>query len=138
MGSITPIILQKIPGGAEYAPITKKISVNNIVADKINLLTHNGAPSFNLTQRDLTNNTTPYITDEELTKILDEAHPLVFGDVLLQYLKAFRSAFENHVHNKFGAAPPCDNKTQGNSVADFKTIAPVLEGQMLSKNVRTN
>jgi hypothetical protein len=125
-------------GGAEFEPTTKTISVNNIVADKINLLTHKGSPIFNLTQRDLGNNTTPYITDEELTKILDEAHPLVFGDVLLEYLKAFRSAFENHVHNKFGAAPPTDNITQGNSVNDFKTLAPKLEGVMLSKNVRTN
>lgn len=126
------------PGGAEIAPTTKKISVNNIVADKINLLTHNGSPTFNLTNRDLVNNTTPYITDAELNKILNEAHPLVFGDVLLEYLKAFRSAFENHVHNKFGAAPPTDNITQGNSVNDFKTLAPKLEGVMLSKNVRTN
>lgn len=125
-------------GGSTLAPTTKKISVNNIVADKINLLTHKGSPTFNLTQRDLNNNTTPYITDEELAKILDEAHPLVFGDVLLEYLKAFRSAFENHVHNKFGAAPPTDNVTQGNSVNDFKTLAPKLEGVMLSKNVRTN
>ena len=30
----------------------KKISVNNIVADKINLLTYNGSPNFNLTERD--------------------------------------------------------------------------------------
>jgi hypothetical protein len=125
-------------GGPIFEPNTKKISVNNIVADKINLLTYKGSPTFNLTQRNLANNTTPYITDEELNKILEEAHPLVFGDVLLEYLKAFRSAFENHVHNKFGAAPPTDNITQGYSVNDFKTLAPKLEGVMLSKNVRTN
>ena len=125
-------------GGPTYEPATKSISVNNIVADKINLLTHNGSPTFNLTQRNLSEGTTPYITDDELNKILNEAHPLVFGDVLLEYLKAFRSAFENHVHNKFGAAPPTDNLTKGNSVNDFKVLAPKLEGTMLSKNVRTN
>ena len=116
----------------------KKISVNNIVADKINLITYNGAPNFNITQRDLLNNTTPYITDDELNNILETAHPLVFGDVLLEYLKALRSAFESHVHNHFGAAPPTDNVTIGNSVADFKNLAPKLEATMLSKNVRTN
>lgn len=117
---------------------SKKISVNNIVADKINLLTYNGAPNFNLTQRDLLNSTTPYITDDELNTILSTAHPLVFGDILLEYLKAMRAAFDTHVHNQFGAAPPTDNKTIGNAVSDFRTLAPKLESVMLSKNVRTN
>jgi hypothetical protein len=125
-------------GGPSYTPATKKISVNNIVADKINLLTYNGSPNFNLTQRDLLNSTTPYITDEELSNILADAHPLVFGDVLIEYLKAMRAAFDTHVHNHFGAAPPTDNKTIGNAVSDFKTLAPKLEAVMLSKNVRTN
>ena len=117
---------------------TKKISVNNIVADKINLLTYNGSPNFNLTERDLLNSTTPYITDDELNTILSNAHPLVFGDVLLEYLKALRAAFDTHVHNQFGAAPPTDNKTIGKAVADFRSLAPKLESVMLSKNVRTN
>ena len=125
-------------GGPVYEPLTKKISVNNIVADKINLLTYNGAPSFNLTNRDLLNSTTPYITDDELDTILSTAHPLVFGDILLEYLKAMRAAFDTHVHNHFGAAPPTDNKTIGNAVSDFRTLAPKLESVMLSKNVRTN
>ena len=116
----------------------KKISVNNIVADKINLISHNGSPDYNLTQRDLIKRTTPYITDEELDKILTTSHPLVFGDVLLQYLKALRLAFDNHVHNKFGAAPPTDNVTISNAVADFRKLAPILEENMLSKNVTTN
>ena len=116
----------------------KEISVNNIVADKINLITYNGSPNFNVTQRDLLNSTTPYITDDELNNILTTAHPLVFGDVLLEYLKALRTAFYSHVHNNFGASPPTDNVTIGNSVADFKNLAPRLEETMLSKNVRTN
>lgn len=117
---------------------TKVISVNNIVADKINLITYNGSPNFNVTERDLLNRTTPYITDDELSNILSEAHPLVFGDVLLEYLKALRMAFDSHVHNYFGAGPPTDNTTISNSVADFKTLAPKLEAIMLSKNVTTN
>jgi len=125
-------------GGASFTPATKQISVNNIVADKINLLTYNGSPNFNLTQRDLLNSTTPYITDDELNNILSDAHPLVFGDVLLEYLKALRAAFDTHVHNQFGAAPPTDNKTIGNAVSDFRSLAPKLESVMLSKNVRTN
>ena len=117
---------------------TKKISVNNIVADKINLLTYNGSPNFNLTERDLINSTTPYITDDEMNTILSTAHPLVFGDILLEYLKALRVAFDSHIHNHFGMAPPTDNKTLGNAVSQFKILAPKLESTMLSKNIKIN
>lgn len=117
---------------------TKKISVNNIVADKINLLTYNGSPNFNLTERDLVNSTTPYITDDEVNTILSTAHPLVFGDILLEYLKALRAAFDSHIHNNFGMAPPTDNVTLGASVSQFRIIAPKLESTMLSKNIRIN
>jgi len=139
---VNPAYIQ-IKSGFNYSensnqPNTKKISVNNIVADKINLITYNGSPNFNVTQRDLLKNTTPYITDDELNNIIETAHPLVFGDVLLQYLQALRAAFESHVHNNFGASSPTDNVTIGNSVADFKNLAPKLEATMLSKNVRTN
>jgi hypothetical protein len=117
---------------------TEKISVNNIVANKINLLTYNGSPNFNLTERDLINNTTPYITDDEMNTILSTAHPLVFGDILLEYLKALRSAFDSHIHNNFGMAPPTDNVTLGASVSQFRILAPKLETTMLSKNIRIN
>ena len=116
----------------------QKISVNNIVADKINLLTYDGSPNFNLTERDLVNSTTPYITDDEMNTILSTAHPLVFGDVLLEYLKALRSAFDSHIHNHFGMAPPTDNVTLGASVSQFRILAPKLESKMLSKNIRIN
>ena len=116
----------------------KKISVNNIVADKINLLTYNGSPTFDLTNRDLINNKTPYITDDELNTILTTAHPLVFGDILLEYLVALRLAFQNHVHNHFGAEIPTDRKDKGSSVQDFRKLATELETKMLSKNIRIN
>jgi hypothetical protein len=116
----------------------KEISVNNIVADKINLLTYNGTPNFNLTERNLINNTTPYITDDEMNTILSTAHPLAFGDVVLEYLKALRAAFESHVHNNFGTTPPTDNTTLGASVSQFKLLAPKLESTMLSKNIKIN
>jgi hypothetical protein len=137
--NINPAYIQ-IKNGFNYTDnnTNKKISVNNIVADKINLLTYNGTPNFNLTERDLLNNTTPYITDSEIDNILSTAHPLVFGDVLLEYLKALRAAFDSHVHNKFGAAPPTDNVTLGNSVDEFRKVAPKLESIMLSKNIKIN
>lgn len=115
-----------------------KISVNNIVADKINLLTYNGSPTFDLTNRDLINNKTPYITDDELNTILTTAHPMVFGDVLLEYLIALRQAFQSHIHNAYGAAPPTDNINVGSSVSAFGIKAAELENKMLSKNIRIN
>jgi hypothetical protein len=109
-------------------------TVANIVANKINLITHaDGSPRFNVTDPDV------LITDDELNRILSEAHQVPFGDVLLQYLKLLRDAFLTHVHNGSGN-PPTDLTISGNkqSVAIFKTNADNLENSMLSKNVRIN
>ena len=62
----------------------EKGTVTNVVANKINLITHSGGyPRFNVT------NQTDLISDEELFKILSPetaggAHRLPFGDVLLE------------------------------------------------------
>lgn len=120
---------------------TKKISVNNIVANKINLLTYdNGANSetdniFNLTTRDEKNNTTPYITDDELNKIIETAHPLVFGDKLVEYLELLRNAFLTHNHNDFGISTPIQANP---NVSKYITNAKRLEKEMLSKNIKIN
>jgi hypothetical protein len=135
---VNPAYIQIKNGFSLASENNKKISVTNIVSEKINLITYNGNPNFNMAERDLLNRTTPYITDSEIETILSEAHPLVFGDVLIEYLKALRAAFDAHIHNNFGASPPTDNVTKSNAVADFRTLAPKLEATMLSKNVRTN
>ena len=109
-------------------------TVTNIVANKINLLTHkDGYPRFNLTNQD------NLIGDDELLKILETAHPLPFGDLLVQYLKLLKNAFINHVHNNNGR-PPTDLVTDGNqqAVLEFKKSAEDLENRMLSKNIRIN
>lgn len=111
-----------------------KGSVTNIVANKINLLTHkDGAPRFNLTnQEDL-------ISESELLKILETAHPLPFGDILVQYLTLLKNAFLNHVHNNNGKSPT-DLVIGGakQDVKEFKKNAEDLENRMLSKNIRIN
>ena len=109
-------------------------TVANIVANKINLITHrDGSPRFNITDPDV------LITDDELNKILVEAHQVPFGDVLLQYLRLLKDAFLSHVHNGSGN-PPTDLTISGNkqAVAAFKLKADDLEKSMLSKNVRIN
>lgn len=112
----------------------EKITVTNIVSNKINLLTHkDGSPRFNLSDQDM------QITDEELAKILETAHQLGFGDIQLEYLKLLKDAFLNHVHNGSGSNPT-DLTGSGNklSVETFKNKADALEAQMLSKNIRIN
>ena len=106
-------------------------TVTNIVSNKINLLTHkDGNPKFNLTNQD------NLISDEELSRVLEEAHQLPFGDILLEYLILLKNAFFNHVHN--GSTPT--ELITGNklSVAEFRLKADELEKRMLSKNIRIN
>jgi len=109
-------------------------SVINHVANKINLLTHkNGVPNFNLT------NQTNLISDDELATILEGAHQLPFGDIVLEYFRLMKDAIFNHVHNGSGNVAT-DLIGDGNkqSIAVFKAKADDLEKQMLSKNIRIN
>jgi hypothetical protein len=113
---------------------TKKGTITTIVANKINLITHdNGSPRFNITGQDT------LISDEEMDKILTEAHQMVFGDVLLEYLILLKEALFSHVHNGNGKSPT-DLTTSGNkqALALFKSKANDLEKAMLSLNVRIN
>ena len=107
-------------------------SMTNIVSNKINLISHNGTPKFNLNQETL-------LSDSEMLRILDEAHQLPFGDVLLEYLKLMKDALFSHVHNGSGN-PPTDLTISGNkqALAAFKSKADSLEKAMLSRNVRIN
>lgn len=109
-------------------------TVTNIVSNKINLLTHKeGSPRFNLTDQE------QLITDEEMLNILNDAHQLPFGDILLDYLKLLKNAILSHVHNGSGN-PSTDLTSSGNikSIANLKANAEDLENKMLSKNIRIN
>lgn len=100
----------------------------NIVSDKINLITHkDGAPRFIL------NNQDSMISKEELDKIINEAHPLVFGDTLIKYLRLLRDAFLNHVHAYNGLKPE-----DLSGVNDIEECLKFDLDSMLSKNIRIN
>lgn len=118
---------------------TKNVTVTNIVSDKINLLTYNGSPKFdNLTIVNKNTRESEYINNETLQDILDDAHPLVFGDTLVEYLKLLKSALVGHVHNGCDK-PPTDRTDKGIQVLnDFVTKAEKLEKAMLSNNIRIN
>jgi hypothetical protein len=106
-----------------------KGSIINIMANKINLLGYaDSQPRFNINQID-------QLSSDEIFNILENAHPIPFGDVLIQYLRLLRTAFINHVHNNNGLKP---TGTGDKSVEKFVKQAEALEAQMLSKNVRIN
>ena len=107
----------------------RKGSVANIMANKINLLGYlDSSPRFNINQID-------QLSNDEILKILETAHPVPFGDILVQYLRLFKTAFINHVHNNNGLKP---TGTGDKSVQNFVKQAEALENDMLSKNIRIN
>ena len=116
-------------------PISKKDSnnkeigtVTNIVANKINLLTHkDGNPRFNLTNQD------DLISNDEILKILDEAHPLMFGDKVLEFLKLIKDALNNHVHPYHGKK--WEDLGSNTTIKDMNQFN--LD-ELLSKNIRIN
>jgi hypothetical protein len=112
----------------------EKGSVTNIISNKINLITHKGgSPSFNVTNQD------DLISDDELLNIINNGHPLGFGDIQLQYFRLIKDAIIGHVHNGHGN-PATDLTGSGNkqALANFKSKADALESQMLSTNIRIN
>lgn len=68
-------------------------SAVNVVADKINLLSYQSIDAFDLTNRQ------DYISNDELRKIIEQAHKLPYGDILVSFLRLFVKAFLTHTHN---------------------------------------
>lgn len=99
-------------------------SVINIVADRINLLSHDSRTYFNL------NDPKHLITDDEMKRILEEAHPLVYGDELIALMKKLIDLFQEHTH-PFPQKPPTFIGTQLDTLNTDLT-------QLLSKSVKTN
>lgn len=100
----------------------------NVVSNKINLLTHkNGSPRFDLADQD------SMISEDEMTKIISEAHQLVFGDKLIEFLILQRAAFANHAHAYPGMKPQdLQGATDIDKYLDFNLKS------LLSKNIRIN
>lgn len=99
-------------------------STINIVADRINLLSHDSRTPFTL------NDSKELITDDELERILEKAHPLPYGDDLINFLKELVEVIRTHVH-KFPKDPPDFTEPQ------IKTLSKPLEN-MLSNSIRIN
>ena len=71
------------------------------------------------------------ITKEEYDNIIQKAHQLPFGDVLIDFLKILVKAFSNHVHAYPGLPP---DLTQ----IEVKKLLEYEMDKILSKNIRIN
>lgn len=100
----------------------------NIVADRINLLSHDSRNVFQLTDPQ------ELITNNEMSKIMETAHPMVYGDKLVEYLQAFMEIFLKHSHSW-----PQDRA--GSTLEDkYKTFCQDTQQlqNMLSQSIKIN
>lgn len=99
-------------------------SLVNIVADRINLLSHDSRTSFRLGDRkDL-------VDDDTLKDVMKNAHPLPYGDDLVYWLRKLVEVFKSHTH-PYVMLPPAFNE------ADKEVLNTDLS-DYLSEAVRIN
>jgi hypothetical protein len=99
-------------------------TVVNIVGDKINLISHKGEHNFDLTDPE------KMITNETQTKINSDAHPLVYGDKLLEFLELLKEYVKIHVHAYHGL--PSNDETSKINLLNFDLDT------ILNKNINSN
>ncbi len=99
-------------------------SVINFVANKLNLISYDGEHNFNLTDPK------GLISDEEQEIINKEAHPLVYGDILIEFLNLMKKYVSAHVHPYHGL--PADPSTITTDVLRFDL------NTILNKNINSN
>ena len=78
----------------------------SLVADEINLLSHNGDGAT----KDLANHDGEILNDDAMIEIIEKAHVLPYGDVLVDFLTMFLQMFKSHTH-KYANLPPCPDDT---------------------------
>lgn len=101
----------------------KKGSGNaTIVGEDINLISTESSDAFKLTDRE------KLISDEEMDRIIKEAHKLPYGDLLVEFLKIFRKAMVTHTH-PYPMIPPVQDSNMLNLIR-------YNVDEILSKHVR--
>lgn len=99
-------------------------STATLVADEINLIANKGKRYFNTTDN------VDLISDEEMQKIVQTAHVLPYGDVLVEFLTYFLKMFKEHAHPFPGLPTILPSGNEGFFNYDLNKI--------LSNNVRIN
>ena len=68
--------------------------------------------------------------EDSYQKIIDKAHQLPYGDILVEFLELFRRTFLNHVH-PYPGLPPCQTE-------DYIQTSTYDLDKILSDSVRIN
>lgn len=118
----TKIIKEQVPlNNSDKQPVEN--STINIVANKINLLSHK-TNNYKLTDPNY------LITPQEQIKIEEEGHPLVYGDKLIELLKLIKEFITTHVHPYNGMSPVKDTIVQKILNYDLN--------QIINENIKSN
>lgn len=111
--------------GISNKPLQEAMSMVNIVADKINLISYKNEEDKNHGKPLAQNG--KILTNEDMDNIMEKLHQLPYGDILCEYLEILKTAFLNHVH-PYPGIRPCQSGTPAMEAAvklDFnKTLSP--------------
>jgi hypothetical protein len=99
-----------------------------LVANEINLISSSpqAKKTFN------TNDNHDMISDSEMKNILEKAHRLPYGDILVEFLQLFKNAFINHTHTGMTELKPVAGGEGMGAFLDFDLP------DILSNNIRIN
>lgn len=97
-------------------------STATIVADKINLIGNDTTEIARVTSQD------HLIDDGTMNSIIEKAHQLPYGDILIEFLELFIKAFRDHTH-AFPMDPPVPT-------TDYLSLVGYELKKILSKTVR--
>lgn len=100
-----------------------------IVGDDVVLLSSKGFPYFDFNDKD------ENISDETMKEIIEKAHQLPYGDILVDFLQMFIRMFKSHTH-KYHNMPPCPDSES--LKFDTKYPSENLDDELLSKHVKIN
>ena len=101
----------------------EKSSIINVVADRINLVSHDGNHTYELT------NNEKLITAETQNDIHTTAQSIVFGEKLVEFLELVKNYVNSHVHPYNGL--PADPEASKLNVLNFDLQT------LLNKNIKT-
>jgi len=100
-----------------------KSSIINVVADRINLVSHDGEHTYELTDNE------KLITPETQNDIHTTAQSIVFGEKLVEFLELVKNYVNSHVHPYHGL--PSDPEATKLNVLNFDLQT------ILNKNIKT-
>tara|TARA_R110002020_G_scaffold447550_3_gene659935 strand:- start:38 stop:1348 length:1311 start_codon:yes stop_codon:yes gene_type:complete len=116
-------VVKNVPDTKLIKNEDKSSSVVNVVANKINLLSHDGPKKFELSDPE------GLITDDEQEKINNESQSIVYGDKLVEFLELVQKYVKLHVHPYNGIK--ADPSTITTDVTGFELDT------LLNKNIKS-